>query len=78
LGLHFATWIGSLGYTSVASSVVLVSMGPVFVGLGSWILMGERPSVPTSIGIGMAAVGSIVIRTGIAIASQAEIGAPLR
>ena len=43
LGLHFATWIVSLGYTSVASSVVLVSMGPVFVGLGSWFILRERP-----------------------------------
>ena len=61
LGLHFATWIGSLGYTSVASSVVLVSMGPVFVGLGSWLFLGERPGLKTSLGIVMAAVGSVVI-----------------
>ncbi len=64
LGLHFATWIGSLGYTSVASSVVLVSMGPVFVGLGSWLLMGERPGLLLSLGIILAAVGSIIISWG--------------
>jgi len=43
LGLHFAAWIASLGYTSVASSAVLVSMGPVFVALGSWLFWQERP-----------------------------------
>lgn len=64
LGLHFATWIVSLGYTSVASSVVLVSMGPVFVGLGSWIFLRERPGLLLTSGILMAAIGSIVISWG--------------
>ena len=35
LALHFATWISSLNYTSVASSVVLVQTSPIFVALGS-------------------------------------------
>lgn len=64
LGLHFAAWIGSLGYTSVASSVVLVSMGPLFVGLGSWIFLTERPSLGLLLGIVLAAAGSIVISWG--------------
>jgi drug/metabolite transporter (DMT)-like permease len=64
LGFHFATWIASLAYTSVASSVVLVSMGPVFVGLGSWAFLRERPGLVTAIGILMAAAGSIVISLG--------------
>jgi drug/metabolite transporter (DMT)-like permease len=61
LGLHFATWIASLGYTSVASSVVLVSLGPVFVGLGSWLFLHEPPRRLLVVGILLAAVGSIVI-----------------
>jgi drug/metabolite transporter (DMT)-like permease len=64
LGLHFASWIASFAYTSVASSVVLVSMGPVFVGLGSWLLLGERPTLLLAVGIVLAAVGSIVISWG--------------
>jgi drug/metabolite transporter (DMT)-like permease len=64
LGLHFATWIASLGYTSVASSVVLVSMGPVFVGLGSWLFLRERPGVSLVAGILLAATGSIAISWG--------------
>jgi drug/metabolite transporter (DMT)-like permease len=64
LGLHFATWIASLGYTSVASSVVLVSMGPVFVGLGSWFLLRERLSALLIAGIILAAIGSVVISWG--------------
>lgn len=61
LGLHFVTWITSLGHTSVASSVVLVTTGPVFVALGSWILLRERPGSRTAVGIGLALVGSVVI-----------------
>jgi drug/metabolite transporter (DMT)-like permease len=64
LGLHFATWIASLGYTSVASSVVLVSMGPVFVGLGSWLILGERPGALLVAGIILSVIGSIVISWG--------------
>jgi drug/metabolite transporter (DMT)-like permease len=64
LGLHFAAWIGSLQYTSVASSVVLVSMGPVFVGLGSWLFLHEKPSAQMGAGIALAAAGSIVISWG--------------
>jgi len=64
LGLHFATWIASLGYTSVASAAVLVSMGPVFVGLGSWLFWGERPAPRVAAGIVLAAGGSILISWG--------------
>ena len=64
LGLHFATWIASLDYTSVSSSVVLVSLGPVFVGVGSWVLLGERPGMGTIVGLALATLGSIVIGWG--------------
>jgi len=64
LGFHFASWISSLAYTSVASSVVLVSMGPLFVGLGSWLFLRERPGVLLIVGIVLAAVGSIVVSGG--------------
>jgi drug/metabolite transporter (DMT)-like permease len=33
LAVHFATWISSLAYTSVASSVVLVATTPLWVAL---------------------------------------------
>ncbi len=64
LGLHFATWIASLQYTSVASSVVLVTTGPVFVALGSWVFLGERPGRQTAAGIILASIGSAVIGWG--------------
>ena len=39
LAIHFATWISSLAYTSVAASVVLVTAYPIFVGLASHLLL---------------------------------------
>ena len=41
LSLHFAFWIASLKYTSVASSVVLVTTHPIFVGIGGWLFLKE-------------------------------------
>ena len=64
LSLHFAFWISSLKYTSVASSVVLVDTHPIFVGIGSWIFLKERPRVRLILGICLAVFGSILISFG--------------
>ncbi len=61
LGLHFATWIASLGFTSVTSSVVLVTTNPLFVGLGSVIFLKERVSPRLWLGILIAFLGCLVI-----------------
>jgi drug/metabolite transporter (DMT)-like permease len=36
LALHFATWISSLEYTSVASSTALVTTNLLWIGLASF------------------------------------------
>ncbi len=41
LAIHFHTWISSLAMTSVAASVVLVSVSPLFVVLLSWAILKE-------------------------------------
>jgi drug/metabolite transporter (DMT)-like permease len=64
LGLHFATWISSLEYTSVASSVVFVDTSPLFVGLASHLLLKERVSRQMSAGIAVAVLGGIIIGYG--------------
>ncbi len=43
LAAHFAFWITSLKYTSVASSVVLVQSAPVFVVIGGMIFLKRGP-----------------------------------
>jgi drug/metabolite transporter (DMT)-like permease len=61
LAVHFATWIASLRYTSVASSVALVTTNPVWVGLASWLLLAEPPSRRTLGGLLLAVLGSALI-----------------
>lgn len=61
LAVHFATWITSLEYTSVASSVVFVSTGPLWVALLSPILLNERLTHAALVGLGLAILGGAVI-----------------
>lgn len=73
LALHFALWIGSLSLTTVASSVTLVAMSPVFVGLGATMFLAEPPSRRAWVGIGVTIAGAVVI--GAADLHDAELGA---
>lgn len=61
LALHFATWISSLEYTRVASSVVFVSTGPLWVALLSPLLLKEHLARTAMIGLGLALVGGTII-----------------
>ena len=64
LALHFASWISSLEYTSIASSVVLVSTGPLWVAILSPLLPQENFKKISFIGIFIAIIGGIVITLG--------------
>lgn len=61
LALHFATWITSLEYTSVASSVVFVGTGPLWVALLSPMLLKEHVSRVAIVGLAVAVVGGAII-----------------
>ena len=61
LAVHFATWISSLEYTSVASSVVFVSTGPLWVALLSPVLLHERLTRAVMIGLTVAVLGGIIV-----------------
>jgi drug/metabolite transporter (DMT)-like permease len=61
LGFHFIFWIASLKYTSVASSVVIVSTHPIFVALGSSLLLKERTGTLTIVGILLSIAGAVII-----------------
>jgi len=63
LAAHFATWIPSLSYTSVASSVALVATQPVWAALIARH-RGEQISRRRWIGIGLALAGTLVL-TGV-------------
>jgi len=61
LALHFASWISSLEYTSIASSVVLVTTTPLWVAIFSPILLKEKNNPKIWIGISIAIIGSIIV-----------------
>ncbi len=64
LALHFATWISSLQYTTVASSVVLVSTAPLWVALFSPWILKERLDRRVLIGLVVALAGGTVVGIG--------------
>jgi len=61
LAIHFATWISSLEYTTVASSVVLVSTSPLFVALLAPVFLKENISRQVVTGLVMSLVGITVV-----------------
>jgi len=61
LGVHFASWIVSLEYTSVASSVALVTTNPIWIALFSWAFLRERLSGRLVCAIALALAGSTAI-----------------
>lgn len=64
LAMHFATWISSLNYTSVANSVVLVNTIPLWVGLLTPLIVKERVKRATVFGIIISLIGGTIIGYG--------------
>jgi drug/metabolite transporter (DMT)-like permease len=75
LAIHFWAWIASLEYTSVASSTILVTTNPLWVGLASLALLGERLTPYALAGIGLSLAGTVL--TFAAGAQSAAAPAPL-
>jgi drug/metabolite transporter (DMT)-like permease len=61
LAFHFAFWITSLQYASVASSVVLVTTTPLWVALFAPLVLHERVGPGTYLGLVLALVGSLAV-----------------
>jgi drug/metabolite transporter (DMT)-like permease len=75
LALHFALWITSLSYTSIASSVILVTSHPAFVAVLSYFLWGERLTKRAVGGIAVALLGVALINYGgFAFGARAILG----
>ncbi len=64
LALHFLLWMASLRLTTVASSTVILTLEPVIVMLGSYLLFRTRTNRMMLWGVGIALIGSIVIGSG--------------
>jgi drug/metabolite transporter (DMT)-like permease len=76
LAIHFATWIASLEFTTIASSTVFVSTSPIFVGLLSWMLLGEKLSRMLLIGLAITIIGGIIIGFAITPGTPTTAAAP--
>ena len=61
LAVHFGTWVTSLEYTSVASSVALVSTSPLWVALFARVVWREAMTHSIVVGLGLALAGSFII-----------------
>jgi drug/metabolite transporter (DMT)-like permease len=61
LGAHFWLWIESLDHTTVAASVVLVCLQPVFVVIFARVLLREHTPRLAMFGIAIALAGTIPI-----------------
>jgi drug/metabolite transporter (DMT)-like permease len=64
LAAHFLTWTFSLRYTSVASSVLLVTLHPMLVAWLGRRLLGEAVSPRLAAGIALAIAGTAVTSAG--------------
>ena len=57
-------FILSLSYTSVANTLILMSVGPWVTGLLGWLLLGERVRSRTWLTMGVALLGVVVMVSG--------------
>jgi drug/metabolite transporter (DMT)-like permease len=61
LGLHFWAWMTSLSYTTVASSVLFVTLNPIFLALAAPWVTKDPGSRRLWLGIALAVLGSLVV-----------------
>ncbi|MCW5888239.1 MAG: DMT family transporter [Anaerolineales bacterium] len=71
LAVHFASWILSLEYTSVASSVVLVTTNPLWVALLAPLVLKERLGREVLLGMLVALAGGV----GVALSDSCTLAA---
>jgi len=64
LSFHFSMWVTSLGLTTVASSVILVTAHPILVGTISHFVLKDRLSRLNFIGIFVGVAGVIILVMG--------------
>ena len=64
LAAHFAAFIASLDYTTVASSVLLVTVAPIFVALGSHWGLRERVGTTVALALLLSVAGGVVMAVG--------------
>lgn len=61
LGLHFLFWIQSLKETSVASSMIIISLEPIFVLIGAFFMFRERVQLHGIASMAVAMLGVLLV-----------------
>ena len=61
LAAHFASWISSLEYTSVASSTALVTTNLLWIAIAAYLFSGEKPGRLMALGMVVSLGGSLLI-----------------
>ena len=75
LGFHFLAWFVSLDYTTVASSVTLATLQPLFAFVLAYFMFGERLRPRAFAGAMLSIAGAMVIGWGdIAVSGMALLG----
>lgn len=64
LAVHFAAWISSLSYTTVAASGALVSTSPLWVALFAWLFLARPPAARQLGGVLLSVTGAAIIGYG--------------
>ncbi|MCM0648327.1 DMT family transporter [Clostridium swellfunianum] len=64
LALHFATWITSIKYTSIASSAVLVNTHPIFIVVLAYFIFKDKVNKRALFSISLTLIGGIIISSG--------------
>ena len=64
ISIHFVAWIASLEYTSVASSVILVTTSPLIVAFLSKLFFQENLHKNVYVGIALGLIGAVVLTGG--------------
>ncbi|MDQ6856043.1 MAG: DMT family transporter [Candidatus Dormibacteraeota bacterium] len=77
LAIHFLAWTASLAFTSVAASVLLVSLHPLIVAPLGARLQGDAVGGRVMTGIGLALVGTVITCAGSFSAHGTALGGDL-
>jgi drug/metabolite transporter (DMT)-like permease len=74
LSVHFATWIASLEYTTVARSVLFVCTAPIWVALIRFVSGQGAPSRATWLSLALAMAGAAIVSGGDSAGTAALTG----
>lgn len=77
LAAHFAFWISSLSFTSVAASTAIVTTNPIWLSIFAWLVWKQIPSRGVIVGIAIAFAGGVLVAVGDGSRQSATFSNPL-